>query len=178
MVARNTQEPGKTQAPEMTEADVMDSSQAASQGTGAAPEESIEALRARIKALEADNEKLSAAKDVAEEESARLSAQAQSSLLTTSVVERFAGKSEDGKELWWYRVDLAPCGGTDLRINGKPYLHGETYKFDTDTLRTIKEMVARTWVHENDINGHAFNPYRKAQNKVLGAGAVPSWARQ
>jgi carboxylesterase type B len=142
-----------------------------------AAEESLEALRARIKALESENEKLAAAKDLAEEESARLSAQAQSSLLTSSVLERFAGKADDGSDLWWYRIDLAPCGGTDIKINGRPYLHGETYKFDTDTLRTVKEIVSRTWVHENDINGHSFNPYRQQQMKVLGGGPVPNWAR-
>lgn len=170
MVARNTQEPGKTvSAPEKDEAELLG---------GAPQEETLEQLRARIKALEVENEKLGAAKELAEEESARLSAQAQSSLMTTSVVERFAGTAEDGTDMWWYRIDMAPCGGTELRINSKPYLHGETYKFDTDTLRAIKEMVARTWVHENDINGHAFNPYKRAQNKVLGAGAVPAWARQ
>ncbi|AOI70843.1 hypothetical protein [Burkholderia ubonensis] len=140
-------------------------------------DESREALLERIKALEAENAKLGAAKEIAEEESARLSAQAQSALLTSGVVERFAGKADDGADLWWYKIDLAPCGGEHLKINGTPYLHGHTYKFDTDTLRSIKEMVARTWVHENDINGHAFNPYRQAQNKVLGGGPVPAWAR-
>lgn len=169
MPPRTPQEPDNKPAPDLDADELLG---------GTPEEESIEALRARIKTLEADNEKLAAAKEMAEDESARLSAQAQNSLLTSSVVERFAGKSESGEDMWWYRIDMAPCGGTDLRINGKPYLHGETYKFDTDTLRAIKEMVARTWTHENDINGHAFNPYRKAQNKVLGLGAVPGWARQ
>lgn len=169
MSARNSQNPPSGAGKEPTDADVA----------GVTPqEESIEALRARIKALEAENEKFAAAKDLAEEESARLSAQAQSSLLTTGVVERFAGVSDDGTDLWWYRIDLAPCGGVDIKINGKPYLHGETYKFDTDTLRTVKEIVARTWVHENDIHGHAFDAYRKQQTKVLGRGPVPNWALQ
>ncbi len=170
MVARNQQEPGKSTAPEETDAAAGDIDR---------KDESLEELRARIKALEAENEKLAAAKDLAEEESSRLSAQAQSSLLTSSVVERFAGKDEDGEtDLWWYRIDIAPCGGDHIKINGKPYLHGHTYKFDTDTLRSIKEMVARTWVHENDINGHAFNAYRQHQNKVLGSGKAPAWALQ
>lgn len=179
MAARNSQEPGKP-APESADADeLLGGAGPVSKAAAEAPlDESREALLERIKALEAENAKLGAAKDIAEEESARLSAQAQSSLLTSGVVERFAGKAEDGEtDLWWYRIDLAPCGGEHLKINGTPYLHGHTYKFDTDTLRSIKEMVARTWVHENDINGHAFNPYRQAQNKVLGGGPVPSWAR-
>ncbi|MBN3809417.1 hypothetical protein [Paraburkholderia sp. Ac-20347] len=142
------------------------------------PQETPEQLRERIKSLEAALEKSTAAKNLAEEESARLSAQAQNALLTSSVIERFAGKTEDGKDLWWYRIDLAPCGGVQVLMNGKPYMHGETYKFDTDTLRTVKEIVARTWIHENDINGNKFDPYRKAQNKVLGGGAAPNWAYQ
>jgi carboxylesterase type B len=172
MPARIPTGPATTPAPESTDTEDLISNDPPQ-------EESLESLRERIRSLEAEKEKLTAAKDIAEEESARLSAQAQSSLLTTSVVERFAGHAEDGTDLWYYRVDLAPCGGADLRINGKPYLHGETYKFDTDTLRTVKEMVARTWVHENDIHGHRYDPYRQAQQKVLGnPHAVPGWARQ
>ncbi len=95
MVARNSQEPGKP-TPEPADADELLG--------GAAPvDESREALIERIKALEAENAKLGAAKDIAEEESARLSAQAQSSLLTSGVVERFAGKADDGDAivLFW-----------------------------------------------------------------------------
>ena len=173
MPPRTPQEPGKNPAPE-----AADAAENELLGDGAPVDESREALIERIKALEAENTKLAAAKDIAEEESARLSVQAQSALLTSGVVERFAGKAEDGNDLWWYRIDLAPCGGEHLSINGKPYLHGHTYKFDTNTLRSIKEMVSRTWVHENDINGHAFNPYKQRQNKVLGGGPAPGWALQ
>lgn len=137
--------------------------------------ESREQLEARIKALEAELERSNAARDIAEDESARLQAQAQSSLLTTNVTERFAG-DEDGKPMWYYRIDLAPCGGTEIRINGTPYYHGTTYKFDTDLLRSIKEIVARTWTHENAINGANENPYKRAQNKLLGGGHAPGWA--
>lgn len=169
MPARTPQEPTDNQpVPEITEA---------SEALNAA-EETPDQLRARIKALEADLEKSRAVRDLAVEESARLSAQAQSAIFTTAVVERFAGAADDGKDLWWYRIDLAPSGGVDIKINGKPYLHGETYKFDTDTLRAVKEIVARTWTHENDIHGHEANPYRKAQNKVLGRNPAPSWALQ
>lgn len=152
--------------------------QSAEELLGGEVQETPEQLRERIRALEAENAKLSAAKDIAEEESARLSAQAQNALLTSSVMERFAGTAEDGTDLWWYRIDLAPCGGVQIMLNGKPYMHGETYKFDTDTLRAVKEIVSRTWVHENDINGNKFDPYRKAQNQVLGKGAAPAWAYQ
>jgi len=44
---------------------------------------------------------------------ARLSAQAQiESLHKRTSTERYSRKSADGKtDIWWYRVDLSPCGG-------------------------------------------------------------------
>lgn len=138
--------------------------------------ESVEALQARIALLEAELNRSNAARVIAEDESARLQAQAQSSLLMSNVTERLAGE-EDGKQMWWYRIDLAPAGGTEIKINGTPYYHGSTYKFDTDLLRSIKEIVARTWAHENSINGANENPYKQAQNKVIGSGrGIPGWA--
>lgn len=132
--------------------------------------ETPEQLKARIKALEAALEKSTAGRLIAEEESARLSAQAQSSLFTTNVTERFSRRTEDGKDLWWYRIDLAPCGGIDIRINGQQFVHGTTYEFDTDLLRSVKEIVARTWDHENNIMGANENVYKVAQDKLLRGG--------
>jgi hypothetical protein len=136
-----------------------------------------EQLQARIRQLEAALRKSDAAKEIAEDEANRLQQQAQASLLTSNVTERFAGKSDDGEQdMWWYRIDLAPCGGLDIKINGLAYIHGETYKLTTDQLRSIKEIVARTWNHENAINGTNENPYKKAQNRLLGGAHAPQWA--
>ena len=140
--------------------------------------ESAEQLKAKIAELEAELERTGAARLIAEDESARLQAQAQSSMLTSNVTERFAGKDADDNDTWWYRIDLAPCGGTELKINGVPYYHGSTYKFTTDLLRSVKEIVARTWSHENAINGANENPYKQAQNRILGGNRAPSWAYQ
>jgi carboxylesterase type B len=127
-------------------------------------------LLKKIKLLEAELARSQAGKAIAEEESARLSAQAQSSMFTTNVTERFARKTESGKDLWWYRIDLAPCGGTEIKINGIPYYHGSTYEFETDLLRSIKEIVARTWDHENNIMGNNENVYKVAQDRILRGG--------
>lgn len=135
-----------------------------------------EQLQARIRELEDQLRKSDAAKAIAEDEAGRLQQQAQASLLTSNVTERFAGKTEDGEDMWWYRIDLAPCGGLDIKINGMAYVHGETYKLNTNQLRGIKEIVARTWGHENQINGANENPYKKAQNRLLGGGVAPAWA--
>lgn len=141
--------------------------------TGALPVEKIETpeeLRARIKKLEEMLEVSVAAQGIAEDESARLSAQAQSTMFTTNVTERLAGKDDEGKDLWWYRIDLAPCGGTEIKINGMPYYHGQTYKFGTDLLRSIKEIVSRTWEHEASVNGANENVFKTAQNRILRGG--------
>lgn len=135
------------------------------------PEESTEELKARIKRLEAALAHSDTQRARSEEDAARLSAQAQSSMFTSNVTERFSRKSDSGKDIWWYRVDLAPCGGIDIRLNGIQYVHGETYEFDTDTLRSVKEIVSRTWGHEANIHGENENAYKRAQDRVLrGAG--------
>jgi hypothetical protein len=134
-------------------------------------QDSTESLRQRIEQLEFELATEKAAKEIAEEESARLAAQGQSAIFTSGVTERPAGKADDGKtDLWWYRIDLAPSGGTEIKINGTPYYHGQTYKFDTDLLRSIKEIVARTWDHENNIMGANENMYRREQNRILRGG--------
>lgn len=132
--------------------------------------ETPDELKARIAQLEEELRRSGAARLIAEEESARLSAQAQSSMFTTNVTERFSRKTESGKDLYWYRIDLAPCGGTEVKINGVPYYHGSTYEFETDLLRSIKEIVARTWDHENNIMGSNENVYKVAQERILRGG--------
>jgi carboxylesterase type B len=142
----------------------------ASEEMNAGAPETQDALKARIAELEEELRRSGAAKLIAEEESARLSAQAQSSMLTTNVTERFSRIAEDGSDVYWYRIDLAPCGGTEIKINGIPYYHGSTYEFRTDLLRSIKEIVARTWDHENNIMGSNENAYRVAQDRILRGG--------
>lgn len=138
------------------------------EGTGAAVPE--DKLKARIAELEEELRRSGAAQLIAEEESARLSAQAQNSMFTSNVTERFSRVAADGSDVYWYRIDLAPCGGTEIKINGVPYYHGSTYEFRTDLLRSVKEIVARTWDHENNIMGANENAYKVAQDKILRGG--------
>lgn len=135
-----------------------------------APGETSEQLKARIATLEEELRRSGAARLIAEEESSRLSAQAQNSMFTTNVTERFSRVADDGSDVYWYRIDLAPCGGTEIKINGVPYYHGSTYEFRTDLLRSVKEIVARTWAHENNIMGSNENAYKVAQDRMLRGG--------
>lgn len=81
--------------------------------------------------------------------------------------EVYAGADPDGGSLWHYRIDLAPNGGTDIKINGIPYYQGQTYKVTTDTLRVLKDTTARGWVHEQQIHGSNENFYRKPLNQTI-----------
>ena len=78
-----------------------------------------------------------------------------------------AGKDEDGTQWWWYKMDLPPVGGIDVKVNGVPFYHGEQYKITTDTLRTLKDNVFRNWKHEGDIHGSNENFYRQPKEQVL-----------
>jgi uncharacterized small protein (DUF1192 family) len=89
------------------------------------------------------------------------------------------GYHDDGREIlratfrpvslptYFYKVDLPPSGGTDMKINGLPLYHGATYEVDVDTLRTMKDMVFRQWKHEREVRGSNENAYRKPQAPTL-----------
>ncbi len=70
-------------------------------------------------------------------------------------------------QMWRYRIDLAPNGGSDININGMRYYHGMEYTFTTAQLQSVKDMVYRTHVHEASIKGSDENFYRQPTNRVL-----------
>ena len=87
-----------------------------------------------------------------------------------SATEVYAGEDKDGGDLWHYKIDLPPSGGTDIKINGIPLYHGQQYKLTTPTLQVVKDMVARTWKHEDMIRGTNENFYRKPTERTLRGG--------
>jgi hypothetical protein len=78
-----------------------------------------------------------------------------------------AGVDESGRQMWFYKINLPSSGGWDVSINGTRFYHGQQYKIGTDTLRTLKEIVHRSWQHENAIMGNNENFYRRPQERVL-----------
>lgn len=72
---------------------------------------------------------------------------------------------------FYYKIDLPASGGYGIKINGVDFMHGETYELDEDLLRTIKDMVARSWAHEGTIRGSNENVFRRQQNVTLRGGA-------
>ena len=78
-----------------------------------------------------------------------------------------AGVNDDDEPMFWYKIDLPPSGGTDIKICGVPFYHGQQYKVDVNQLRSLREIVARTWAHEQSIRGSNENFYRKPTERVL-----------
>lgn len=130
------------------------------------------------------------------EQAALEAAQAQGALLQSEVREVPTGKTvevqrvkgyktvghrDDGRPIkqpifetvlrptFFYKIDMPPCGGTHIGINGVAFYHGAVYEFDEDTLRTVKEMVYRTWDHDRSIHGSDENFYRGKQQTRLSA---------
>ncbi len=75
---------------------------------------------------------------------------------------------EVDEDKYAYRIDLPPSGGMFIRINGEPLYHSSTYTFNLNTLRTVKDIVARSWAHETTIQGNNENAYRKPKNVRIG----------
>ena len=63
-----------------------------------------------------------------------------------------------------YKINLPPVGGNAITLDGEAYYHGQTYTFDLDRLRTIKEIVHRIRDHEATIHGTDENAYRPKVN--------------
>ena len=60
---------------------------------------------------------------------------------------------------YYYKIMMAPCGGLQARLNGQDFVHGSVVEVDIDTLRTLKDIVFRTWSHEGSI--HDLTDHRK-----------------
>jgi hypothetical protein len=75
--------------------------------------------------------------------------------------------TDDGKDIYHYHIDLPPSGGTDIKLCGVPFYHGVGYYVGVDQLRSLREIVSRTWRHEASIRGSNENFYRKETAPVF-----------
>ncbi len=143
-----------------------------------------------IRDLLADREQLREALKLSQDEAQRLhdesakaSAAGQSMAFQMANIQEVFSRQEEREELsgrdgtptgkkkmvdiWWYKIDLPPSGGLNIKLNGQPYEHGQVYEFTTDTLRTVKDIVYRCWAHERSIKGDNENFYRREKQPVL-----------
>lgn len=74
--------------------------------------------------------------------------------------DKFVADAE-GKPVYRFQIDLPPSGGQDIKLCGVPFYHGVGYMVYVDQLRSLREIVARSWAHEATIRGSNENFYRK-----------------
>lgn len=55
-----------------------------------------------------------------------------------------------------------------LVIDSKIYLHGGTYTVPQSLYNVMREMIARGWEHQREIDGKDRNAYRKQANLIIG----------
>ncbi len=70
---------------------------------------------------------------------------------------------------FFYKIDLPPVGGLQMRVNGVDLFHGSTQELDIDQLRSVKDMVHRCWAHDASIHGTDENAYRPKKGGMVSA---------
>lgn len=65
------------------------------------------------------------------------------------------------------KIDMPPSGDVGLKIDGDLFCHGAVYELDLYKLRTVKDIVARTWDHHRSIHPGDENFYKRQD---------PGWA--
>lgn len=89
------------------------------------------------------------------------------------------GYKDDGREIlkpvfkrqkvptFFYKINMPPVGGLDMKTNGQALYHGTVYTFDIHTLRDVKEREYRLWDHDRNIHGSDENFYRTPMERRL-----------
>lgn len=63
-------------------------------------------------------------------------------------------------------IDLAPYA-PDIRLDGKVYEHGRTYRVLRRVAAVLYEQMQRSWEHQASISGKNENAYRRPRNVTL-----------
>lgn len=71
-------------------------------------------------------------------------------------------------------IDLAPCGGDHIRINGDIFMHGYTYEVPKSQKDTLLEIQARTYRHEYELMDKHTKEYSRHRAFNLGPQGVVS----
>lgn len=84
-----------------------------------------------------------------------------SEVLAELLAEQKGKKDAPAKEYVDFRVDL-PIQASSIRIDGREFFHGLTYKVDANQAKSMAEIQGRAWAHENEVRGarKPFDPQR------------------
>ena len=63
-----------------------------------------------------------------------------------------------------YTLDLAPHADRII-LDGRHYMHGQTYEFNSHQLRTVKDIEHNTWKHERSVQDANRDKYKPVHAK-------------
>lgn len=86
---------------------------------------------------------------------------------------QYRSLTKPGEEIVPVCLDL-PGHANDVRLDGKVFFHGVTYRVTVNVYRTLIDIQARAWEHENEIGGANRDLYRgrKPVERVVTPGTV------
>lgn len=58
-------------------------------------------------------------------------------------------------------------GAHHIKLDNQTFFHGHTYTVGKRTYDSLREVVARGWAHQREIEGKDSNAYRKEQNMIV-----------
>ena len=62
------------------------------------------------------------------------------------------------------KINEAPC----IKLDGRPYVHGRTYRVPRKVFNTLMEIIQRGWQHEGTLHGESDNSYRRSRGSAVG----------
>ena len=79
------------------------------------------------------------------------------------------GEDDRGVMRYRIKINLPPSGGSDIKINGTSFYHGQEYDLREETVRCIQEIEYRCWEQEDLTRGRKNeNFYRREQAPQIG----------
>ena len=115
--------------------------------------------RAPLDASSVDPDLMEAARKTANAKKARMLAEQELGIGDDSMGVVKGPAPKKGEQMVTLTLDLAPHS-LELRIDGKIYRHNQTITVTERESRSIQEMIARGWRHQEEIDGKAHNFYK------------------
>jgi hypothetical protein len=66
-----------------------------------------------------------------------------------------------------FRIDMPPCGGTQIMLDGESFQHGQTYEVTPGQLKTFKEIIWRLKAHDAEVHGNDEDVWRPRVSKEI-----------
>lgn len=114
-----------------------------------------------IKALEAE-----AAAEATDEHKETLKARVKASFKAAKRRE-LSGETDEDEPSRTIMLDLAPHSN-QIMLDGKVFFHGQTYEVSENVYKTLSEIQARGWDHEDEVGNANQKAYRRPRHITIG----------